>query len=330
MSQTVNGRDKDTKALNKEVNVPDKEANVSDKEAKVPGKEVNVPDKEVKMPDKEADVSDKEAKVPGKEADVPNKEAKASDKEVKALKPPIQKNYRPGQRQQERIQRLARRRKRQRIVAGSIVAVLLIVGGSTFAIWYQSYSTQQTAIANAHATTVANASAHATATVVSVSAHATATVVTQNCFITPNAPAVPSVYDSSANPSAGPTTAPAISGTPVTLKDGLKYVDIKTGTGNAAKKGSLVTVNYTGWLNSTCQKFDSSYDSHSGTPPATFPVTLGQGQVISGWDEGLVGMKAGGIRRLYLPSSLGYGAQAQGPIPANSILIFDVQIVSVK
>ncbi|HLI70295.1 MAG TPA: FKBP-type peptidyl-prolyl cis-trans isomerase [Ktedonobacteraceae bacterium] len=237
---------------------------------------------------------------------------------------PVQKTYRPGQRQQERMQRLARRRKRQRIIWSSIAAVLLIAAGITGAIMFQNYSTQQAALASMHATATANASAHATAT-----------AVTRDCFVTPGAPAIPSIYTATATPKAGPSTAPEISGTPVTLKDGLKYVDMKVGTGPAAKDGDTVTVNYTGWLASTCKEFDSSYNSHqdeSGNtvPPAPFPFTLGKGQVIKGWDEGVVGMKAGGIRRLYIPAALGYGSQSSGPIPANSNLIFDVQVISIK
>jgi len=151
----------------------------------------------------------------------------------------------------------------------------------------------------------------------------------KNCFIDPSGPRVPAVYTSRSTPSAGPATAPAVSGTPVALPDGLKYVDIKVGSGPAAHNGSNVAVNYTGWLASTCQKFDSSYDSHGSQSPQPFTVPLGQGQVIKGWDEGLVGMKTGGIRRLFIPSALGYGAQANGPIPANADLIFDVQVVSI-
>jgi hypothetical protein len=159
-----------------------------------------------------------------------------------------------------------------------------------------------------------------------LNAAATATAVAQNCFVNPAGPAVPPVYASSATPDAGPTTAPLISGTPVTLSDGLKYVDIKTGTGMAVISGSGVSAEYTGWLASTCEKFDSSYD-RAGEP---FTFTVGAGQVIAGWDKGVVGMKAGGTRRLYIPAALGYGSQSQGPIPGDSDLIFDITILSVQ
>ncbi len=241
-------------------------------------------------------------------------------------RPVVSARTRPGQRQQERMQRLARRRKRQRIITVSIAAFLLVVLGVAGEVFYQNYTAQQATL-HANATGTVEAHGHATSTVI---ANATATVVTKNCFISPNGAAVPEIYSSSSTPTSGPTTAPEITGTPVTLSGGLKYVDIKTGTGPAVKTGQTVTVNYTGWLASTCQKFDSSYDPHSGTPAAAIPLQLAQGQVIQGWVEGLVGMKAGGIRRLYIPPALGYGNQAQGPIPANSTLIFDVQLNSFK
>lgn len=239
---------------------------------------------------------------------------------------------RPGQRQQERMQRLARRQRRRRIVAGSIAAILLVAAGITATLSFQHYNDLRIA-ANNNATATANTHAKATA---SAHANATATVVTKDCFLSPNAPAVPTIYTGSATPSAGPTSAPAISGTPVTQKDGLQYVDIKAGAGATVQSGNTISVNYTGWIASTCQKFDSSYDPHpsqSGqTQPAQpFSTAIGQGQVIKGWDEGIVGMKVGGIRRLYIPAALGYGAQGSPPtIPANAILIFDVQVLSAK
>jgi FKBP-type peptidyl-prolyl cis-trans isomerase len=110
-------------------------------------------------------------------------------------------------------------------------------------------------------------------------------------------------------------------------KDGLQYIDIKVGTGAEAKTGSTVLAEYTGWIQSTGKKFDSSFD-HGGQPIQVTP--LGTAQIIPGWNEGLIGMKVGGIRRLIIPPSLGFGSKAQGPIPANATLIFDVTVVSVK
>lgn len=242
---------------------------------------------------------------------------------------------RPGQRQQERLQRIERRRKRNRLIASSIAAVLVITAGITGTLLYQNYSNQLIATNNAHATATTNiADIRATGTA-SFIANATATVVTKNCFITPGAPTIPAVYTASTLPAAGPTTAPAISGTPVTLKGGLQYVDMKVGTGAVVKSGQTISVNYTGWIASTCQKFDSSFDGHpdqSGQtqPPQPFSTAIGQGQVIPGWDEGIPGMKVGGIRRFYIPAALAYGSQGQAPIPPNAILIFDVQVLSVQ
>lgn len=247
-----------------------------------------------------------------------------------------QRVSRPGQRQQERLQRVTRRRKRRRIIASTVAAILVITAGIIGTVWFQNYNDQRIAAANAHGTATAKVvNGHATATAI-VIANATATVVAKNCFVSSNAPAIPAIYTGTTPPSSGPTTAPEISGTPINGKDGLKYVDIKAGTGAVVKSGDTITANYTGWIASTCQKFDSSFDSHTDQqsgqtqPGQPFTTPIGKGQVIKGWDEGLVGMKVGGIRRLYIPAALGYGAQGGGPIPPNSNLIFDVQIVSAK
>ena len=96
------------------------------------------------------------------------------------------------------------------------------------------------------------------------------------------------------------------------------------GAGTEATTGKLVRVHYTGWLpNGT--KFDSSRDPNR----QPFQFTLGNGDVIRGWDEGVAGMKVGGRRKLVIPASLGYGARANGPIPANSVLVFDVELLAV-
>jgi FKBP-type peptidyl-prolyl cis-trans isomerase len=104
----------------------------------------------------------------------------------------------------------------------------------------------------------------------------------------------------------------------------LEGKDLTVGTGATAEAGDSVTVNYVGMLtNGTV--FDASA-SH-GTTGFTF--NLGAGQVIKGWDEGVVGMKVGGKRELVIPASLGYGAQAVGSIPANSVLVFEVELLNV-
>ncbi|MFN2465885.1 MAG: FKBP-type peptidyl-prolyl cis-trans isomerase [Candidatus Dormibacteria bacterium] len=104
-----------------------------------------------------------------------------------------------------------------------------------------------------------------------------------------------------------------------TLPDGLKIIDLKQGTGTTVKSGQCLSVQYTGWLDNGT-KFDSSRDRVGG-----FRFVIGQGQVIPGWDEGLVGMKVGGRRRLVIPPALGYGPAGQGPIPANATLTFIVE-----
>ena len=109
----------------------------------------------------------------------------------------------------------------------------------------------------------------------------------------------------------------------ITTPSGLKYIDLKTGTGAVAQKGHRVRVHYTGWLKDG-KKFDSSVDRHE-----PFDFNLGAGQVIRGWEEGVVGMKVGGKRRLIIPSSLGYGTRgAGGVIPPNAELIFEVELLA--
>jgi FKBP-type peptidyl-prolyl cis-trans isomerase len=123
-------------------------------------------------------------------------------------------------------------------------------------------------------------------------------------------------------PDTQPATQPAANST--TTADGLSILDKTVGTGDEAKAGENVVVNYTGWLQSNGKKFDSSYDRNQ---PFTF--LLGNGDVIKGWDEGVVGMKVGGIRELTIPPALAYGPDGQGPIPPNATLIFDVELVKI-
>lgn len=110
-----------------------------------------------------------------------------------------------------------------------------------------------------------------------------------------------------------------------TTASGLKIEDIAIGQGTEAKSGDTVTVNYLGTLlNGT--KFDSSYDRN-----APFTTQIGVGQVIKGWDEGIVGMKVGGKRKLIIPPDLGYGDKGAGnTIPPNSTLIFEVELLGAK
>ena len=113
------------------------------------------------------------------------------------------------------------------------------------------------------------------------------------------------------------------SGTAPTGGGTLVIDDLVVGTGATAAVGDAVTVNYVGTLTNGT-KFDSSYDR--GQP---YAFRIGAGQVIAGWDQGVSGMKVGGKRRLTIPPSLGYGNRANGAIPANSTLIFDVELLSI-
>jgi len=110
-----------------------------------------------------------------------------------------------------------------------------------------------------------------------------------------------------------------------TTKSGLKYADLEIGTGAEVKTGMLVLVDYEGRL-ANGEKFDSSYDRRE---PYSFKI--GAGQVIQGWEEGVVGMKVGGRRKLVIPPDLAYGEAGAPPrIPANATLTFEVKVLKVS
>ncbi|CBW74777.1 Peptidyl-prolyl cis-trans isomerase (EC 5.2.1.8) [Mycetohabitans rhizoxinica HKI 454] len=110
----------------------------------------------------------------------------------------------------------------------------------------------------------------------------------------------------------------------VTTASGLQYDDLTKGAGAQAQAGQTVSVHYTGWLIDG-QKFDSSKDRNQ-----PFSFALGAGMVIRGWDEGVQGMRVGGVRRLTIPPQLGYGARgAGGVIPPNATLVFEVELLGV-
>jgi peptidylprolyl isomerase len=104
----------------------------------------------------------------------------------------------------------------------------------------------------------------------------------------------------------------------------LQIIELVEGEGKAAVKGALIHTHYTGWLENGT-KFDSSLDR--GQP---FQTVIGTGRVIQGWDQGIIGMKVGGKRKLIVPAHLGYGSRAMGKvIPANSNLIFEIELLEV-
>ena len=108
-------------------------------------------------------------------------------------------------------------------------------------------------------------------------------------------------------------------------KSGLQIEEIKIGEGDTAASGQFVSVHYTGWLTDG-SKFDSSKDRDE-----PFEFSLGQRMVIAGWDEGVQGMRVGGIRKLTIPPQLGYGARgAGGVIPPNATLVFEVELLEIN
>jgi len=111
----------------------------------------------------------------------------------------------------------------------------------------------------------------------------------------------------------------------VTTASGLKYTDLKVGSGPSPVKGKQVKVHYIGTLENG-KKFDSSVDRNE-----PFSFVIGVGQVIAGWDEGVMGMKVGGKRKLVIPSNLGYGPRGAGSdIPPNATLLFNVELLDAE
>jgi FKBP-type peptidyl-prolyl cis-trans isomerase FkpA len=117
---------------------------------------------------------------------------------------------------------------------------------------------------------------------------------------------------------------------PTSPAPAFSQTDLRVGTGDPAAAGDTLTVQYTGWI------FDGSkqdqkglqFETNVGGTPLVF--ILGTGQVIAGWDQGLVGVQVGGLRRLVIPPDLAYGAVRRGPIPPNSTLIFEVEITGIE
>jgi FKBP-type peptidyl-prolyl cis-trans isomerase len=118
--------------------------------------------------------------------------------------------------------------------------------------------------------------------------------------------------------------------TPTTTTGTLSKLDLAVGTGIEAIAGDSVTVAYTGWLYDSTKTENKGTQFDQATSASPFTFQLGKGAVIAGWDQGVAGMRVGGKRRLVIPPSLGYGAVANGPIPANSTLVFDIEVLAIK
>ena len=117
---------------------------------------------------------------------------------------------------------------------------------------------------------------------------------------------------------------------PSTPRGEFSQTDLRVGTGADATPARRLTVNYTGWLYDPArtESKGSQFETTAGRAP--FAFTLGVGSVIRGWDQGVVGMKVGGLRRLIIPPELAYGANGSGPIPGNATLVFEIELLDVQ
>lgn len=206
------------------------------------------------------------------------------------------------ERRRLREQQLRARRRRRNTVIGATVGTLAVIGGLIALIVSLVGGSGKKAVAKPLTSPTSSASA---------STSAIPTAPTKCAPISPNPPLK------------GEPTIPPVTGTAPTT---LVTKDIRVGTGAAARTGQTLTVNYVGVACSTGKAFDASYPRKQ---PFSFP--LGKGQVIPGWDKGLVGMHVGGERELVIPASLGYGTTGAGAsIKPNETLIFVVELVSAK
>jgi peptidylprolyl isomerase len=212
-------------------------------------------------------------------------------------------------RRQAELERRAKAKKRNTVVgavAGTAVVIAALVGGG---IWLFGGSNHKTPAVKAGATVSSGATPTPSPT-----ATAPVPAAPKKCAkISPNPPAK------------GDPMVPDVTGKAPTK---LVTKDIKVGKGKPAKSGDAITVKYVGISCSTGTAFDASYTD--GAKKQEFSFTLGKGSVIPGWDQGLVGMKAGGSRELIIPAALGYGTSGSGStIKPNETLIFLVDMVKV-
>jgi len=117
---------------------------------------------------------------------------------------------------------------------------------------------------------------------------------------------------------------------PLTPTPAFAHTDLRVGTGAAAANGNILTVHYTGWLYDGGRADDKGLQFETNVGGTPFQFVLGAGQVIAGWDQGLVGIQAGGIRRLVIPPELAYGSIRRGAIPPNTTLIFEVEVTAIE
>lgn len=209
-------------------------------------------------------------------------------------------------REQRRHKRAERQRRTRQIIGGIILFFFLFISIIIFTNWFRNYQTQK--IANATATVQVATNAVYTATAV--------VQQTANAYAQATLQAIASMVK--------PMTFTGVPTDTVKLDSGLQYKDIVVGTGQETKTGNLVSVHYTGWLTDGT-KFDSSVDR--GQP---FDFSIGAGNVIKGWDDGVVGMRIGGSRILVIPPNMAYGPQEQGSIPANATLVFEIVLLNIK
>lgn len=202
------------------------------------------------------------------------------------------------------------------------MATLLSVGALLSACGDKTATTSTTATASTE-TKAADPAAASTSTEVTKPTEAAAAT-------TEAAKPTDAAQVSTTTPAAEPAATPAASSSNITS---LQSNDVKVGAGAEAVAGKTVSVHYTGWLydekaaDKHGNKFDSSHDRDE-----PFEFTLGGGQVIQGWDQGVAGMKVGGQRTLTIPASLAYGETGAGGglIPPNATLVFDVELLDVK
>lgn len=208
-------------------------------------------------------------------------------------------------REQRRNERARRQRKQNIILFSSIGILVIFIGLITYLQLSRPAREARTATATAEVIGATQTAAFAViqGTSTAQAADAVAAAATQLAQLTP--PGTPSSAER------------------IVTGSGLAYQDIVVGTGNPAAVGSSVTVHYTGWL-ADGTMFESSY---SGDP---FTLVLGNRSVIAGWEEGLLGMQVGGIRKLIIPSDLGYGDSGSGSIPPGATLIFEVEMIAIE